>query len=86
MNSFEKSSLTSALAAFNTMGSCSEHIPYQDATISTNAHHLLAVGAESYTGDTAAVPRTLCEKSAVCSVPYAHALVGTSRGKKTPAW
>ncbi len=65
--------------------SCSEHIPNQDATIAANADHLLTVGAERYTGDGTAVSHTFCEKRAVRGVPYAHALVRASGGKKTPA-
>ena len=65
--------------------SCSEHIPNQDAAIGTHADHLLAVGTERHAGDGAAVSHTFCEKRAVRGVPYAHALVRASGGKKTPA-
>ena len=61
----------------------SEHIPHQDATVSAHAHHLLAVGAESYARDVPTVSYALSEKSAVCGVPYTHALVSTSCGQKT---
>ena len=81
---FEKSSLYGRYGSIKG-NSCGEHIPHQDATIGTHAHHLLAVGAKSYTCDSAAVPYTLCEKSAIGSVPYAYALVGASRGEKTAA-
>ncbi len=62
----------------------SEHIPHQDTTVSAHAHHLLAVRAEGYAGNGAAVSYTLSEKSTVCGVPYAHALVGASCRQKTP--
>jgi hypothetical protein len=64
--------------------SCSEHIPNQDTTISTHTHHLLAVRAKSYASDCSTVTYTLSEKSTVCGVPYAHTLVSTSCGQKTP--